>query len=303
MSEEETYIVTPEEAGQRLDQFCQAQLEGISRARVQAWIDEGQVSLNDKPTKASQRLKANDRVGITEPPIEPTAILPEAIPLTIVYEDADLLVIDKPQGMVVHPAPGNAGGTLVNALLHHCKDLSGVGGVARPGIVHRLDKDTSGLLVVAKHDRAHAGLAAQIQAKDALRQYWAVVRGHMESPDGRIDAPIARHPTQRQKMAVVQGGRQAATRWQVLETFRGYDLVELTLETGRTHQIRVHLAHLGHPVVGDAAYGGEVKVPVKLAGQALHARRLAFVHPVSGEAMQFEAEPPENFRKLLAYLR
>jgi 23S rRNA pseudouridine1911/1915/1917 synthase len=303
MSDAEIYIVTPEEAGQRLDQFAQAQLAGISRSRVQAWVDEGQVSLNDKPTKASQRLKAGDRVGITEPPVEPTEVAAENIPLHVVYEDADLLVIDKPQGMVVHPAPGNAGGTLVNALLHHCKDLSGIGGVARPGIVHRLDKDTSGLLVVAKHDRAHAGLAAQIQAKDALRQYWAVVRGHMAEPEGRIEAPIARHPQQRQKMAVVPGGRHAATRWRVLESFKGYDLVELTLETGRTHQIRVHLAHLGHPVVGDPAYGGEVKLPVKLAGQALHARRLAFHHPISGAALSFEAEPPENFRKLLAHLR
>jgi 23S rRNA pseudouridine1911/1915/1917 synthase len=204
--------------------------------------------------------------------------------------------------MVVHPAPGNAGGTLVNALLYHCRDLSGIGGVARPGIVHRLDKDTSGVLVVAKTDQAHQSLSAQISSKTALRQYWAIVRGALNPTEGRIEAPIARHPTQRQRMGVVEGGRIAATRWTTLEPFKGYSLVELTLETGRTHQIRVHLAHLGHPVVGDTLYGGDTRLPVKLPGQVLHARRLAFNHPVTAELMSFEADVPEPFRKLLAYL-
>ncbi|MNS33330.1 Ribosomal large subunit pseudouridine synthase D [compost metagenome] len=299
----ESFVVTPDEAGTRLDQFCQAQLEGFSRSRCQALIEAGQVRVGDKPAKVSQKLKAHEVVTIVVPPPTATEVLPEAIPIDVVYEDADMIVVNKPQGMVVHPAPGAASGTLVNALLHHVKDLSGIGGVARPGIVHRLDKDTSGVMVVAKHDRAHQALAAQIAAKDALRQYWAVVRGHMKETEGRIDAPIARHPVHRQKMAIVEGGRQAATRWRVLETYKGFSLLELTLETGRTHQIRVHLAFLGHPVVGDPVYGGDVNVPVKLAGQALHARRLRLTHPTTGEEQTFEAEPPENFQKLLNYMR
>jgi 23S rRNA pseudouridine1911/1915/1917 synthase len=294
----------PDDAGSRLDQFLQARLEGFSRARCQALVEEGHVRVNDKPpSKAGLKLKAGDRVRVALPAVEPSQVTPEAIPLDVVYEDEALLVVNKPQGMVVHPAPGTPSGTLVNALLHHCRDLSGIGGVARPGIVHRLDKDTSGLLVVAKHDRAHQALQKQIAAKTALRQYWAVVRGHMPEPEGRIEAPIARHPVQRQKMAVVPGGRHAATRWKVLEAYKGFALLELTLETGRTHQIRVHLAHLGHPVVGDPVYGGDLKLPVKLAGQALHARRLAFDHPDSGARLTLEAEPPENFLKLLNYLR
>ena len=302
LSAESLFTVTAAEVGTRLDQFCQTKLTDVSRARVQAWIDDGCVLVNERAARASLRLKAGDSIAIEAPPVLATTIAPEAIPLAIIYEDAHLLVLDKPQGMVVHPAPGNASGTLVNALLHHCRDLSGIGGVARPGIVHRLDKDTSGLLVVAKTDQAHQSLSGQIAAKTALRQYWAVVGGHMASTTGRVDAPVSRHPTHRLRMAVVEGGRMAATRWSTLETFRGYSLLELTLETGRTHQIRVHLAHLGHALVGDLMYGGDMRLSVKLAGQALHARRLGFNHPVTGEAMQFEAEPPENFRKLLAYL-
>jgi 23S rRNA pseudouridine1911/1915/1917 synthase len=309
-SEEARHVVAvlPGAEGGRLDRLIAAAVPGISRMRVQALIAEGRVT-TPPPGAAtirepSYRVKPGQAFVLSVPRASPAGLPAQALPLDILFEDADLIVVDKPAGLVVHPAPGNPDRTLVNALLAHCgEDLLGVGGVGRPGIVHRLDKDTSGLLVVAKHDRAHAGLAAQIQAKDALRQYWAVVRGHLDPQEGRIEAPIARHPVQRQKMAVVPGGRHAATRWKVLESFKGYDLVELTLETGRTHQIRVHLAHLGHPVVGDPAYGGEVKLPVKLAGQALHARRLAFTHPVTGEALSFEAEPPETFRKLLAYLR
>ena len=299
------FLVTPDEAGTRLDQFCQAELAGVSRARVQAWIAEGQVRLNDRPAKPAQRLRAGDRVFVAAPPPpEDARALPEAIPLAVVYEDDDLLVIDKPAGMVVHPAPGAPSGTLVNALLHHCRGgLSGIGGVARPGIVHRLDKDTSGLLVVAKNDRAHLGLSAQIAAKTAERRYWAVVGGHMPAPEGRIDAPIARHPTHRKKMAVVPGGRVAATRWRVLGSYKGFDWLECSLETGRTHQIRVHLAHVGHPVVGDPVYGGDRTLPVKLPGQALHARELSFDHPRTGARMTFTAAPPVAFEKLLSYLQ
>ncbi|HEY9721398.1 MAG TPA: RluA family pseudouridine synthase [Oscillatoriaceae cyanobacterium] len=303
MSASQQFVVAPEQAGQRLDQFCQGQLAELSRSRCQALIEAEHVRVNGRAAKASQKLRAGETVDVALPPVEPAEVAAEAIPLKVVYEDPDLLVIDKPQGMVVHPAPGSPSGTLVNALLHHAQDLSGIGGVARPGIVHRLDKDTSGLLVVAKNDQAHHALAAQIAAKTAVRQYWAVVRGHMPEQEGRVEAPIARHPSHRQKMAVVAGGRSAATRWRVLEEFKGFSLLELTLETGRTHQIRVHLAHLGHPVVGDPVYGGDLKLPVKLAGQALHARRLAFEHPRTGERLCFEAEPPENFQKLLHYLR
>lgn len=301
--EAETFLVTPDEAGTRLDQFCQTQLEGFSRSRCQALIEAEQVRVNDKPAKASQKLKAGEAVTILVPPPVEAEVKPENLPLEVVYQDADMVVVNKPQGMVVHPAPGASSGTLVNALLHHIKDLSGIGGVARPGIVHRLDKDTSGVMVVAKNDRAHHALAHQIGEKTALRQYWAVIRGAMPEEEGRIDAPIARHPVHRKKMAVVEGGRHAATRWKTLETYKGFSLVELTLETGRTHQIRVHLAYLGHPVVGDPVYGGDVTLPVKLAGQALHARRLRLRLPSTGEEMTFEAEPPENFQKLLNYLR
>jgi 23S rRNA pseudouridine1911/1915/1917 synthase len=298
----ETFIVTPEEAGTRLDQFCQTQLEGFSRSRCQALIESAQVRVGDKPAKASQKLKPGELVSILVPPPAETEVRAEAIPLDVVFEDSEMIVVNKPQGMVVHPAPGAATGTLVNALLHHVKDLSGIGGVARPGIVHRLDKDTSGVMVVAKNDRAHQSLAGQIGEKTALRQYWAVIRGHLKETEGRVEGPIARHPVHRKRMAVVEGGRYAATQWRVLENYKGFSLVELTLETGRTHQIRVHMAYLGHPVVGDTVYGGDVNVPVKLAGQALHARRLRLKHPVTGEEMTFEAPPPENFQKLLNYM-
>jgi 23S rRNA pseudouridine1911/1915/1917 synthase len=302
--EGDLYLVGVDEAGQRLDQFCQAQVAHVSRARVQAWIAEGAVRLNGGAAKAAARLRVGDRVLVLTPPDpDPLDVAPEPIPLDVVFEDADLLVLNKPVGMVVHPAPGHTHGTLVNALLHHCRgSLSGIGGVARPGIVHRLDKDTSGLMVVAKSDRAHRDLARQIAAKEAQRRYWAVVGGHLPASTGRVDAPIARHPTARQKMAVVPGGRHAATRWTVLRTYKGYDWVLCELETGRTHQIRVHMAHLGHPVVGDPVYGGDRSLPVKLAGQALHARELAFRHPVTGEALTFTAEPPPALGRLLAWL-
>ncbi len=295
--------VPPEAKGERLDQFLHRHLPTLSRSRLQELIEAGSVLLNGKSTKPSLKLKGGETVEVEIPAPRELSVAAEAIPLDVVYEDADLIVINKPQGMVTHPAPGAWEGTLVNALLAHCRDLSGIGGVARPGIVHRLDKDTSGLLVVAKNDASHQALSAQIAAKTAKRQYLAVVTGVPATEEGSIDAPIARHPSERVKMAVVPGGRHALTHWRVLEAFRDASLVEVTLATGRTHQIRVHMAHLGHPLVGDPVYGPKSRLPVKLEGQALHAFRLAFDHPTTGLRMEFEVAPPERFQALMRYLR
>lgn len=303
MIEPQVMSVPPEAKGLRLDHFLLSQGLELSRARLQELIAMGAVTLDEHATKASQRLKGGERILLDLPPPRELTLSAEAIPLDIVYEDADLLVINKSQGMVTHPAPGAWEGTLVNALLAHCRDLSGIGGVVRPGIVHRLDKDTSGLIVVAKNDLAHQSLSGQIGAKTATRQYLAVVHGLMNSAGGSVDAPIARHPVERIKMAVVLEGRHALTHWKVLEIFREASLLELTLATGRTHQIRVHMAHLNHPIVGDPVYGPKVSFPVKLKGQALHAFRLSFDHPRTKERLQFEAPPPERFEALLRYLR
>ncbi len=237
------------------------------------------------------------------PPPEPSTLRPEALGLDVVYEDADLLVINKPPGLAVHPGAGRPGGTLANALIARVPELADLGEGLRPGIVHRLDKDTSGLLVVAKNDFSHQDLSRQISEKSALRQYQALVVGRLKDGEGVIDAPIGRHPTERVKMAIVAGGRPSRTRYRILEEFRGYSLLELTLESGRTHQIRVHLASLGHPVVGDPVYGNKAPSPVKLPGQALHAFRLAFRHPRSGESLSFTKNPPQPFQKLLNLLR
>ncbi|HEY9855658.1 MAG TPA: RluA family pseudouridine synthase [Stenomitos sp.] len=301
--EPQVLTVPPEAKGERLDQFLHRHIPTLSRSRLQELIEAGSVLLNGKPAKPSLKLKGGEAVQYEIPAPRELAVAAEAIPLDVVYEDSDLIVINKPQGMVTHPAPGAWEGTLVNALLAHCQDLSGIGGVARPGIVHRLDKDTSGLLVVAKNDAAHQALSAQIAAKTAKRQYLTVVHGVLPTEGGSIEAPIARHPTERIKMAVVPGGRPALTHWRVLESFPDASLVEVTLATGRTHQIRVHMAHLGHPVVGDPVYGPKVRFPVKLEGQALHAFRLAFDHPTTGERLEFEVPPPERFQTLLRYLR
>jgi len=323
-AEEQSYHVPAELGGQRLDQAVAQLGEDLSRAAAQRLIAEGLCLLNGKPAKPSERVRAGDRIVLTLPPPTPTDVAPEAIPLKVVFEDAHLIVIDKPSGMVVHPAAGNPRGTLVNALLGHCTDLSGIGGELRPGIVHRLDKETSGLLVAAKSDAAHRGLAQQIAERTAKRTYWALVWGAPTPAEGLVSAPIARHPRQRQMMAVVPGGREATTHYRVLEelqvgTERGKhartaSLLELDLETGRTHQIRVHMSHLGHPVLGDPVYGKQRPLPqsasealrtalANLQGQALHARRLRFVHPVTGEPLAFEAEPPEDFMRVLEALR
>ncbi|OUM98738.1 MAG: RNA pseudouridine synthase [Firmicutes bacterium ZCTH02-B6] len=296
-------LIVPADAdGQRLDRWLAAAGVGPSRAFVQRLIDGGLVQVEGRPAAASHKLRPGQRVTVYIPPPEPAEAQPEAIPLDVVYEDEDVIVINKRQGMVVHPAAGNRAGTLVNALLAYCPDLSGIGGKERPGIVHRLDKDTSGLLVVAKNDRAHISLARQIQAREAVREYVAIVHGRVSSDRGRIDAPIGRHPVDRKRMAVVPGGRSAVTDYEVLERFPGYTCVRAKLQTGRTHQIRVHMAHIGHPVVGDPVYGPR-RCPWNLNGQCLHAFRLGFRHPRTGEWMSFTAPLPPHMEKVLRDLR
>lgn len=291
---------------QRIDRWLRDELPDLSRSRLQKLIEQGQVQVNDVPcTSKKVLIQSGDRVAVSLPELAPLDVLPEAIPLDILYEDDQLLVINKPVGIVVHPAPGHEQGTLVNALLDHCRDLSGIGGVLRPGIVHRLDKDTTGAMVVAKTDLALQDLQDQIRAKTAQRHYLGVIYGAPKTPAGTVDQPIGRHPQQRKKMAIVpeeKGGRQAITHWQVLERLGHYSLVKFRLETGRTHQIRVHSAAMGHPIVGDLQYCQSKFSGVNLTGQALHAWSLTFTHPVSGELIQTIAPPPEEFQKLLRKL-
>ena len=293
IEEAEQLILTPEQGGERLDVFC-AREGGMTRSAAQRMIADGDILLNGSPAKANQKLKAKDRVTVLMRPAAEVDILPENIPIDIVYEDADIAVIDKPKGMVVHPAPGNPNGTLVNALMYHLSGLSGIGGELRPGIVHRIDKLTSGLIVVAKNDMAHASLAAQLKEHSARRTYIAIVDGNIKEDRGTVDAPIGRHPVDRKRMAVVKDGRDAITHWRVLERYGPYSLIEARLETGRTHQIRVHMAHIKHPVAGDTVYGC-VKPRLGLDGQALHAARLELTHPSTGERMTFKAKVPDYF--------
>jgi 23S rRNA pseudouridine1911/1915/1917 synthase len=298
--------VTEKQQGLRLDRGLAEQLPDLSRSRLQQLIRQGQVWLNGQPCLDKDRpLQAGDQIEVRIPPATPTSLQPEPIPLDILYEDEDLLVLNKPRGLVVHPAPGHASGTLVHALLAHCPHLSGINGELRPGIVHRLDKDTTGALVIAKHDQAHQHLQAQIQAKTARRIYLGVVFGRPAQSQGTISAPIGRHPVDRQKMAVLPPGqgRAAVTHWQVLERLGNYTLMQFELETGRTHQIRVHAAHLHLPIVGDPLYTRSKTSPVKLSGQALHAWKLSFVHPRTGQPLQFTAPLPEEFERLLRQLR
>lgn len=297
------WIAAPEDAGARLDAFLAGKMEK-TRSSVQKLIEEENVRLNGAPAAKNARLREGDRVEATEPPPEVLDVKPQNIPLDIVYEDQDLLVVNKPKGMVVHPAAGNPDGTLVNALLFHCGDsLSGINGVIRPGIVHRIDKDTSGLLIVAKSDRAHQSLAEQIAVHSFTRIYNAVVYGVVKEEEGTVSAPIGRHPTDRKRMAVLSsGGREAVTHYRVLERFPGFTLVECRLETGRTHQIRVHMAHIGHPVAGDPVYGPK-KCITELQGQCLHARVIGFIHPVTGEYLEFDSGLPPYFERFLEKLR
>ncbi len=290
---------------ERIDRFLAHHLNDLSRSRIQSLIDEGYVTVNDLLCNNKKDLiKAGDRIQIITPAATPLDLVAQDIPLDVLYEDEHLIVINKPAGLVVHPAAGHSDGTLVNALLAHCTELSGINGTQRPGIVHRLDKDTSGVIVVAKSDRAHQDLQAQIQAKTARREYLGIVRGVPKSESGVIDAPIARHKSDRKKMAVIENGRKAITHWQISERLGHYTLVKFDLETGRTHQIRVHSAHMGWAIAGDPVYGHPNKeVSQYLSGQALHAWRLTFTHPISGELIENIAPLPTGFEKLLIFLR
>ncbi len=297
-----TLRVTPQTSGTRLDVVVASEAD-ISRSRAQQWIDEGLVTVNGVVSVKKYPVCENDLIEITPPEVKEYEIVPENIPLDIVFEDDHLLVVNKPKGMVVHPAAGHSTGTLVHALMHHCKgSLSGINGVMRPGIVHRIDKDTSGLLMVAKHDAAHNGLAEQIKDHSFLRRYQTVVTGHLRDAVGTVNAPIGRNPKDRLKMAVTPvNSKQAVSHYEVLESFKGYDRVMVTLETGRTHQIRVHMSYLGHPVAGDTVYGG--KAVSLFEGQCLHAKTLGFTHPITGENLVFDSELPEYFESFLHTLR
>ena len=296
----ERLIVDEGAAGERLDRFLAGRELEVSRSHIQKLIESGCVLVNGRTAKANAKLREGDAVETELPEAQELEILPEDIPLDILYEDSDVIVINKARGMVVHPAAGAADGTLVNALLHHCEDLSGINGVIRPGIVHRLDKDTSGVMMAAKNDRAHVDLAEQIREKTAQRIYRAIVCGTIAEDRGEIRAPIGRHPTERKKMAVVPGGKEATTLFRVVERFPAHTLVECRLKTGRTHQIRVHMAYIGHPLLGDPKYGR--KMP-DIAGQALHSCELSFTHPRTKERMTFAAEMPEDMQAILHALR
>lgn len=297
-----TFIISAEDKGERLDTFLSSSIENVTRSRIKNCIECGFVSVNGKEVKKSgYALKEGDNVLVQiEEAVELTAT-PENIPIDIVYQDSDLAVINKAQGMVTHPATGCPSGTLVNAILYHIKDLSGINGVLRPGIVHRLDKDTSGLIMIAKNDKAHLSLSTQIASKSAKRYYIALVDGNIKEDEGVIEAPIARHRTERKKMAVDKEGRYAKTAFKVIERFKYYTLVEYELFTGRTHQIRVHSSYIHHPVVGDPVYGGSNKFHVN--GQLLHAFKLELTHPSSGERLTFQAEIPDYFQKVLEKIR
>ncbi|MBA4155963.1 MAG: RluA family pseudouridine synthase [Gemmatimonadetes bacterium] len=315
-SETRREIVVDGDDAPRLDVFLAEQL-GVSRSRAAQLIESGEVRLHGAVPRKRDRPVRGDRIEVRLPAPTPSPLKPEALPLDILYQDADMLVLNKAAGMVVHPAPGHASGTLVNALLHHVGDLSGIGGVLRPGIVHRLDRDTSGLILVAKHDAAHRRLASDLKERRIRRSYLAAAWGHLAADEQRVEGPIGRHPTDRKRMAVVEeGGRPAATRFRRLERWKGADLVRAELETGRTHQIRVHLLHIGHPVVGDATYAGgrergfagparqwAAELARRTARQFLHATELRFRHPISGVDLKFEAPLPDDLAAVASWAR
>ena len=292
-----------EDAGTRLDAFLAARLPELSRSRAASLVQEGCVTVNGRPASKSCRLTGGETlsVDLPEQPAD-TSLTAQAIPLDVVYEDDDVIVVNKPAGLVVHPAPGHPDGTLVNALLHHCGDsLSGIGGEKRPGIVHRIDRDTSGLIIAAKNDAAHAFLSAQLSDHTLARTYECLVTGSLKQDSGTVNAPIGRHPADRKKMAVVAGGRPAVTHWEVVARYPGVTHLRCRLETGRTHQIRVHMAHIGHPILGDTVYGAKKPVP-GLTGQCLHATGLRFIHPRTHEPVELTCPLPEEFTRMLAKL-
>lgn len=299
----ELRTVLPEEAGTRADVFLSEHFD-VTRTAAARLLEEGAAMVNGKAVTKNYKLRAADAVTLELPPVKDVETRPENIPLTIVYEDEDIAVIDKPKGMVVHPAAGNEDGTLVNALLYHMGDrLSGIGGERRPGIVHRIDKDTSGLLVIAKNDFAHTILSEGLKTHSIDREYMAVAIGGFKDACGTVHKPIGRNPKDRKKMAIVADGREAVTHYSVAERFHGYTLLAVKLETGRTHQIRVHMASIGHPLLGDEVYGGKSPLKFPLAGQTLHAYRLTLTHPRTGETMTFESPLPAYFETLLEKLR
>jgi len=313
------FIVDEEDAGERIDRYLSDRIPGFSRTRIQKAINAGDVRVDGEPApKPAMSLKEEQRISVDISPPTPIRAVPEKIDIDIVYEDEDLLVVNKKAGLVVHPAPGNTSGTLVNALLYHCGDLSGIGGEIRPGIVHRLDKDTSGLLVVAKNDRAHIGLSDQLMKRKVRREYRTIIWGQMKEREGSISAPIGRSPSNRKKMTVLEsGGREAMTYYNIIDTFAPFQYIKVRLGTGRTHQIRVHFSYAGRFVLGDPEYGGrkirkgnlsadEIRLAEKalsvIERQALHAAQLAFVHPVRNREMVFSAPLPEDFREVLAII-
>ena len=292
-----------ESKNQRLDAFLASSLDGLTRSQATRLIESGEVAVNGRAVSKSYKLAGGEDIAVTLPEPEPVEAVPQDIPLDVVYEDADVIVVNKPSGMVVHPAPGHPDGTLVNALLYHCAGtLSGIGGALRPGIVHRIDRDTSGLIIAAKNDAAHQYLSAQLADHTLARTYECIVVGALREDRGTVDAPIARHPTDRKRMAVVAGGREAVTHWEVIARYPGYTHVRCRLETGRTHQIRVHMAYIGHPILGDTVYGAKKEVP-GLTGQCLHAVGLRFLHPRTHEVMDLSCPLPEEFTRMLQKIR
>lgn len=296
--------ITPEMEGERIDKCISNYLESLSRSYIQKIIKDGKAYVNDAVVKANYKVKVDDKVQFEIPDCEEPDIPPQDIPLDILYEDKDILIVNKPKDMVVHPAPGHYEGTLVNAIMFHCKDeLSGINGVLRPGIVHRIDKDTTGSIIICKNDEAHRKIAQQLKEHSITRKYRAIVYGRIMEEEGTVNAPIGRHPTDRKKMAINEkNGKPAVTHYKVLERFDKYTYIECQLETGRTHQIRVHMTSIGHPLLGDEVYGN-AKCPFKLEGQTLHAMTIGFIHPTTGEYVEYEAPLPEYFEHLLQILR
>lgn len=299
----EEWIVTEQQAGNRIDKMLSQQFEDLTRSFLQKLCASGDVTVNGKIVKPSYKVALGDCVCVSIPEPEQLEVVPEEMALDILYEDEDVILVNKPKGMVVHPAAGHYTGTLVNALLYHCKDLSGINGVMRPGIVHRIDMDTTGVIIACKNDYSHNCIAQQLKEHSITRRYYAIVHGNIKEDEGTVNAPIGRHPNDRKKMAIhVKNGKEAITHYRVLERFGQYTWIECQLETGRTHQIRVHMASIGHPLLGDVVYGPG-KCPFSLQGQCLHAYVLGFIHPRTQKYMEFSADCPEYFKKLIIALR